>query len=168
MKNNIIDSMIIREITEVDLTFLDDFLHLAIYTTENDPPVPKSIIYIPEIYIYIKEFGSKNGDHGVVAEFDGKLVCMSWTRIIPAYGYIENNIPELVISVLPEYKGKGVGTMVMQKLFELLKTNGYNQTSLSVQKDNPAVEFYKKLGYIVYSERLDNAKHEDYLMIKEF
>jgi len=55
----------------------------------------------------------------------------------------------------------------MKKLFEILRQNGYNKTSLSVQKDNPAVRFYQKLGYKIIEERPDNAGHMDYLMIKE-
>jgi len=36
-----------------------------------------------------------------------------------------------------------------------------------VQKDNPAVRFYHRLGYEMSGERLDHAGHEDYLMVKE-
>jgi ribosomal protein S18 acetylase RimI-like enzyme len=54
----------------------------------------------------------------------------------------------------------------MNKLFDVLRINGYKQTSLSVQKGNPAVRFYQRLGYAVSGERLDHAGHEDYLMIK--
>jgi len=55
----------------------------------------------------------------------------------------------------------------MIKLFEALQKSGYKQTSLSVQKNNPAVKFYQRLGYELTGERLDHAGHEDYLMIKE-
>jgi len=37
------------------------------------------------------------------------------------------------------------------------------QTSLSVQKANPIVRFYERLGYKV----IDHIKREDYLLIKE-
>lgn len=53
------------------------------------------------------------------------------------------------------------------RLFELLKANGCKQTSLSVQKDNPAVRFYERLGYTVAGDRFDRAGHEDYLMVKD-
>lgn len=59
-----------------------------------------------------------------------------------------------------------MGTKLMNKLFELLKENGYSKTSLSVQKDNPAVQFYRRLGYEIAQEKLDHVGHEDYLMIK--
>jgi ribosomal protein S18 acetylase RimI-like enzyme len=54
----------------------------------------------------------------------------------------------------------------MKKLFAALRKKGYQKTSLSVQKDNPAARFYQRLGYEMSGERLDHAGHEDYLMIK--
>ena len=39
----------------------------------------------------------------------------------------------------------GIGTKLMKKLYEVLRENGYTQTSLSVQKYNPAVMLYKQL-----------------------
>jgi len=51
---------------------------------------------------------------------------------------------------------------MMMYLFELLRERGYKQTSLSVQKENAAVRFYKRLGYAIVEE-----KNEDFLMIKE-
>jgi SAM-dependent methyltransferase len=36
-----------------------------------------------------------------------------------------------------------------------------------VQKDNPAVRFYKRLGYEITGEKPDHAGHEDYIMTKE-
>jgi ribosomal protein S18 acetylase RimI-like enzyme len=55
---------------------------------------------------------------------------------------------------------------MMQTLFDLLRERGYRQTSLSVQKDNPAVRFYERLGYEITGERRDHANHEDFLMMK--
>ena len=48
-----------------------------------------------------------------------------------------------------------------------IRDSGYTQTSLSVQKDNPAVEFYKRLEYRIREEKLDHAGNEDFIMIKE-
>ena len=103
----------------------------------------------------------------MVAEQNGQVVGAAWTRIIPAYGHVDSQTPELAISILPEFRSYGIGSKLMKKLFEVLRKNGYKQTSLSVQKDNPAVRFYQRLGYKMTGERLDHAGHEDYLMIKE-
>jgi ribosomal protein S18 acetylase RimI-like enzyme len=56
---------------------------------------------------------------------------------------------------------------MMKSLFDLLRERRYERTSLSVQKDNPAVRFYERLGYEITGERLDHANHDDFLMMKE-
>jgi ribosomal protein S18 acetylase RimI-like enzyme len=155
----------IRQIKQEEYPILEEFLYNAIFLPPNAEPVPREIIFEPEIYVYVKDFGGKD-DCGVVAEQDGQIIGAAWTRIIPAYGHIDNETPELAISVLPNFRGKGIGSEMMQTLFDLLRELGYKQTSLSVQKDNPAVRFYKRLGYEITGERLDHANHEDFLMIK--
>jgi ubiquinone/menaquinone biosynthesis C-methylase UbiE len=56
--------------------------------------------------------------------------------------------------------------MLMNRLFDLLREQGYKRTSLSVQKDNPAVGFYKRLGYGITKEKTDHVGHEDFIMVK--
>jgi len=165
--NNIMNGQIIRLMLESDYKYLDEFLYQAIFIPEGAEPPQKSIISDPEIFIYIKDFGTQPGDLGVVAELKGRVVGAAWTRIIPAYGHIDSDTPELAISVLPEFRGLGIGTGLLNKLFEILRENGYKQTSLSVQKDNPAVHLYRRLGYKITGDRLDHAGNEDYLMVKE-
>ena len=155
-----------RPIQPADYPLLNDFLYHAIFIPEGMEQPAYDIIYDPEIYIYVKDFG-KDSDCGVVAEADEKIIGAAWTRIIPAYGHLDENTPELAISVLPEYRGRGTGTLLMNRLFELLRERGYKRTSLSVQQDNPAVRFYERLGYKVTDEKLDHAGHGDYIMVKE-
>ena len=158
--------MIIREIQKADYPLLEDFIYYAIYIPEGEEHLPRECILQPEIYIYVEDFGSRKGDCGVVAELGGQIVGMAWTRIIPAYGSIDENTPELAISTLPNYRGLGIGTKLMTALFALLKEKGYSRTSLSVQQNNPAVRFYKRLGYFITDEKKDHAGHDDYMMIK--
>jgi ribosomal protein S18 acetylase RimI-like enzyme len=158
-----------RPIQPADYPILDDFLYHAIFIPKGEEYPPYDIIYDTEIYIYVKDFG-KADDCGVVAvnlENDGKIVGVAWTRIIPAYGHLDEDTPELAISALPDYRGQGVGTMLMNGLFGLLRERGYKRTSLSVQKNNPAVRFYERLGYEITDEKLDRVGHEDYIMVKE-
>lgn len=156
----------IRPVAERDHPLLEDFLYLAIFVPEGVEPPAREIIFLPEIFLYIDGFGREN-DLGVVAEEEGKVVGAAWTRIIPAYGHIDDRTPELAISVLPGRRGRGIGNLMMERLFEMLREGGYRRTSLSVQQDNPAVRFYERLGYVVTGERTDCAGHRDSLMIKE-
>ena len=134
---------------------------------------PRSIINDPKIFIYIKDFGKQSSDLGVVAEQNGQVIGAAWVRIIPptkswhAYGHIDNDTPELAISIFPEFRSYGIGTKLMKKLFAVLREHGYKRTSLSVQKNNPAVRFYKRLGYEITEEKSDHVGNEDYIMSKE-
>ena len=157
--------MQVREIARTEYPLLEGFLFDAIFIPEGIELPPREIVFEPEIYIYIKDFGLDT-DCGVIAEHEGEIIGAAWTRIIPAYGRIDNDTPELSISVLSKYRGQGVGTMLMNSLFELLRARGYRRTSLSVQQDNPAVRFYKRLGYIITDEKLNHVGHEDYIMVK--
>jgi len=157
--------IIIRPIEPADYPLLEEFLFQAIYLEPGEAAPPREIILEPEIHIYIKDFDYLI-DCGVVAEAEGKIVGMAWTRIIPAYGHIDNATPELAISMLPGWRGQGIGTQMMTLLFELLRERGYSRTSLSVQKGNPAIRFYQRLGYEITGEREDHVGHEDYIMLK--
>ena len=157
----------IREITKFEYPLLEDFIYTAIYVPPGEELPLREVIFDPEIYIYVDGFGSKPGDCGVVAKADGRIVGAAWTRIIPAYGHIDDDTPELAISVLPEFRGQKIGAQMMTQLFSLLRKCGYKRTSLSVQKNNPAARFYQRLGYVVTGEKLDHVGHEDYIMVKD-
>ena len=159
-------NLTIRPIMRSEYPLLENFLYHAIFVPPGANVPPREIIFQPEIFIYIENFGGKD-DCGVIAELDGQFIGAAWTRIIPAYDNIDDETPELAISVLQEHRGQGIGTMLMAQLFELLRERGYCRTSLSVQKNNPAVRFYKRLGYRIMGEKLDHANNEDYIMLKE-
>ena len=157
----------IRPIITSDHVCLPEFLYQAIFIPEGVEPPSRGIINDPPIFTFIKEFGTQPGDLGVVAEQNGQVVGAAWTRIIPGHGHINDETPELAISILPEFRGYGIGTKLMKRLFRVLRTNGYTRTSLSVQKDNPAVRFYKRLGYRITEEKLDHIGNEDFIMIRD-
>ena len=151
----------IRKIKISEYPILEEFVYHATFLPSGVEPLPREAIFEPNIFVYIKDFGGKD-DCGIVVEQEGKIIGAAWTRIIPAYGHIDDKTPELAISVLPNYRGQGIGSKIMENLFKLLRARGYKQTSLSVQKENPAVRFYKRLGYTITEDKI-----EDYLMIKE-
>ncbi|MCL2616587.1 MAG: GNAT family N-acetyltransferase [Defluviitaleaceae bacterium] len=150
----------IRELLPADYPKLQDFLYHAIYQPPGTQPLPKHTIFTPEIFVYIENFGKPN-DYGVLAEQGGQTIGMAWARIIPAYGNIDPSTTELAVSVLPEHRGQGIGTALLSSLFNLLRKHGHSQTSLSVQKANPAYRLYKRMGYKILREN-----DEDYILVK--
>jgi ribosomal protein S18 acetylase RimI-like enzyme len=155
----------IREITAGDYPLLAEFLYLAVYQRDRSQPIPRSVLTEPRVRIYVEGFGSLPDDRGLVAEADRKVVGAAWARVLggdpPGYGHIDDSTPELAISLLPEYRGRGIGTRMMRDLIQLLAECGYAQTSLSVDKANYAVRMYEGLGFEVAAENDD-----DLLMIR--
>ena len=153
---------IIREIRPEEYTLLREFLYQAIYLPKGVEPPPRSVVDRPELQVYIEGFGTCPGDHCLVAEVKGKVVGAAWCRIMEDYGHIDNDTPSLAISLLPEYRGKGIGTRLLNDLLLLLQENGYRRASLSAQKENPALHLYERAGF-----RILKAKDTEYLMLRD-
>lgn len=136
----------IRELKKCEIKLLDTFLYEAIFIPEGVPEPSRDIINHPDLQIYISDFGKKD-DICYVAEVEGKVVGVVWTRIINDYGHIDDETPSLSISLLKEYRNLGIGTKLMKQIILALKEKGYKQVSLSVQKVNNAVRMYKKVGF---------------------
>lgn len=153
----------IRELKINEIPLLENFLYEAIFQRDEENLLPKKIINEPELKMYIEDFG-KSDDYCLVADIEGKVVGAVWCRIlsgeIKGFGYIDEQTPEFAISLYKDYRNMGIGTSLMKNMLKLLKKQGYKKTSLAVQKDNYAVEMYKKVGFKIEKE-LD----EEYLMI---
>ena len=151
---------IIREMRPEEHNLLREFLYQAIYLPEGVEPPPRSVVDLPELQVYIRDFGTQPADHCLVAELEEKVVGAAWSRIMEDYGHIDNDTPSLAISLLPEYRGLGMGTRLLNRLLLLLRENGYRRASLSVQKENPALRLYQRAGF-----RIAAKKGTEYLML---
>lgn len=151
---------IIREIRPEEHNLLREFLYQAIYLQEGVEPPPRSVVDLPELQVYVTDFGTRPGDYCMVAEADGKVVGAAWCRIMEDYGHIDSSTPSLAISLLPEYRGQGTGTRLLNGLLHLLWENGYQRASLSVQKENPVLSLYQRTGFRIVAE-----KGTEYLML---
>ena len=150
----------IQEIQKQEYPLLNDFLYEAIFIPEGVEPPPKTIIASPELQVYVKHFGESKDDWGLVAKVDGKIVGAVWVRIMNDYGHIDDETPSLAISLYKEYRGLGIGTVLMKEILALLKSHGYRQVSLSVQKANYAAKLYLKTGFEIVREN-----EEEYIMV---
>ena len=146
---------VIREIRPNEIPALDDFLYEAIFVPEGSPAPPRSVIDNEDLQVYVRDFGKKADDRCLVAEVDGKVVGAVWTRIMDDYGHIDSQTPSLAISLYREYRNRGTGTQLMRCMLERLKADGYKSVSLSVQKDNYALQMYQKVGFIPVSDHGD-------------
>ena len=153
----------IRSLKEKEYNFLEEFLYQAIYILEGFSPLERSILQDPDLQMYVKDLGQKDGDFALASEENGQIVGIVWVRLMKDYGYYNDRTPSLSISLLPEFRAKGLGQQLMIAILDLLKSKGYPSVSLSVSKENPAVCFYRRLGFVVVEDRRD-----DFLMVCTF
>lgn len=151
---------IIRELRQEEVKVLDTFLYEAIFIPEGVEAPSKEIIKQPELQVYVTDFGKKKGDMCFVAEADNKIVGAVWVRIMNDYGHVDDETPSFAISLLKEYRNYGIGTELMKRMLDELRDNGYQQSSLAVQKMNYAVSMYKKVGFEIVDEN-----EEEFIMI---
>ena len=150
----------IRPIRKDEYPLLEDFIYEAIFIPEGVEPPPRSIVENDDIQVYIKDFGSSGHDRCFVAEADDKVVGAVWVRIMNDYGHVDDETPSFAISLYKGYRGKGIGTKLMQTMLAELKESGYKQASLAVQKANYAVRMYLAVGFEIVDEN-----DEEYIMI---
>lgn len=141
---------IIRPLTPADQAFLWEMLFLSLYVRPGGEAFAREILRTPELARYAEDWG-RAGDIGFVAEdASEKPIGAAWMRLFTAdakgYGYVDDQTPELGMAIMPEFRGKGIGTLLLDRL--LKSANGkYDFVSLSVDTSNPALRLYKKFGF---------------------
>lgn len=137
----------IRELKQSEYPLLEEFLYQAIYVPEDCSRPDRNILKIPEMQVYLEDFGLQNSDYGLAAIVNDTVVGIIWGRIMQDYGHIDDETPSLAIAVLESYRGYGIGTALIKSMLNLLKKNGYQQVSLSVQRSNRAMKLYERIGF---------------------
>ena len=138
--------MVIRRGGRQDVRFLRDMLHHAYYWRERDPGEGAG-----PVALYVKGWG-RPGDTALIAVDDGFPVGAAWYRLFRrdhhAYGFVDEETPELAIAVVPSRRGHGVGESLLEALVERARVDGYQALSLSVPSDDAALlAFYEKHGF---------------------
>ena len=151
---------LIRKLYSGESDLLKEFLYQAIFIPQGAEAPARDIVERPELRIYYDDFGSRPGDHCLAAETAGRVVGAVWTRIMNDYGHVDDETLSFAISMLAEYRNKGIGTRLMREMLSLLKECGYKQASLAVQKANYAVRMYEKVGFETIDEN-----EEEFIMV---
>lgn len=157
-------NIIIRKILPEEYSFMESIMYEAIYHPDPKNPYPKEVIYLPQVKVYWENWGKGADDHCLVAIVDGKMVGAVWIRTfqgnLKGCGFIDEQTPEIAIALFEEYRGKGIGSQMMEQMIALIKLEGYAQVSLSITKGNPAIRLYERLGFHTINEN-----EEDYIML---
>ena len=157
---------VVRHMAEDEWPLLEDFLYEAIYVPDGYVgEVPRSLIYDdPKCRAAYQGFGSLSDDRAVVAEVGGEIVGACWVRTTDEYGHIDNKTPSFSISLYKPYRGQGIGTAMMRAMLAELREAGYARASLSVQKENPALLLYERMGFRIVG---DGADETEWLMVAD-
>lgn len=151
-----------RPLEPNEYRLLKDFLYHAIYIPEGVAPPDRSLVESPELRKYYETFG-REGDNSLLAVHNQQILGAIWGRVWKesekGYGFIREDYPEISLSVLPLYRGLGIGKQLLDRYIEWAKKNNLPGLSLSVSKDNYAVRLYEKAGFIVACE-----DESDYIM----
>ena len=85
----------VRNLRHDEIGLLKDFLYEAIYVPEGVESPASEILELPELKLYIEEFGTRRGDNCLVADFGGKAAGAVWARIMDDYGHVYANYREV-------------------------------------------------------------------------
>ncbi|HLR79413.1 MAG TPA: GNAT family N-acetyltransferase [Bacillota bacterium] len=80
---------------------------------------------------------------------DGQPIAASRLRFMNQYGKLER------ICVLKTHRGKSYGQQLIQQMEKEIKKHGYTHAVLHAQTQ--AIDFYKRIGYIVTSDEFVDA-----------
>ena len=138
--------IVVRRGGAQDVRFLRDMLHHAYYWKERAPDTGPG-----PVALYVKAWG-RPGDTAVIAIERGFPVGAAWYRLFgrdrPGYGFVDEQTPELAIAVVPNARGKGVGSALLDALLGRARAAGYPTISLSVDRANAAaIELYERHGF---------------------
>lgn len=140
----------IEPLTALDQSFLWEMLYQALYVPAGGAPFPREIVRQPQLARYVRDWGRQD-DAGLkaVAE-NNRPVGAVWLRLLKdeerGFGYVDDATPELGMAVLPEHRGAGIGTSLLSHIIEEAR-GVYQNISLSVSPENPALRLYYRFGF---------------------
>ena len=133
-----------------DEPFLWQMLYEAAHMAEAGEPV-EAAQDNPALARYVAHWGQAHDVGYIAIDPDTRQrVAAAWFRLLhganKGYGYVRDTVPEVAIGALPAYRGRGVGTALMQALIQHARGT-YTGLSLSVRDSNPAVRLYERCGF---------------------
>lgn len=154
----------VRKLESHDQDFLWEMLYLALWDAPDEPRRPRSVLDHPRISRLVEDWG-RPADAGMVAldPVSHEPVGAIWARL-DGYDQIEGygcGFPCLGIAVDDAYQNRGVGTLLMTRFIEHVRTD-LAGLRLGVHPANEAgIALYKKLGFTQYA-----VGHGNYLQMK--
>jgi ribosomal-protein-alanine N-acetyltransferase len=136
--------------------FMWELLYRAIFEARDTEHPNRDLKDLPELKHYIEHWGEKKGDYGLVAlDESNQPIGAVWIRQFSetdqAWGFVDEQTPELNIALVPDHRNTGIGTKLMVQLLKDIEGK-FNQLSLSVNPKNPSVRLYERFGFVKYAD----------------
>jgi GNAT superfamily N-acetyltransferase len=136
--------------TKHDIDFLTTMVYIAHYPTRS--PIPNATIasHIPQVFLWVDQWGKK-GDVALIARQGDQFLGAACYRLFSVRdqvtGFLSEQVPVLVLAVLPQYRRQGVGCRLLTTLMQRAKDASFPALSLTVSMRNPAISLYEQAGF---------------------
>lgn len=141
----------VRPAGAADADFLAEMLVAAAYWRPDGPRGSVTeVLSEPQLAHYIAGW-PRVGDLGVIALDEQQPLGAAWVRLLPesgpGYGFVDAATPELSMGVVRAWRGRGVGSRLLDALIATAREQGLPALSLSVKSDNRARRLYERVGF---------------------
>jgi ribosomal protein S18 acetylase RimI-like enzyme len=162
--------MTVREAREKDIHTISRLAQEIWWPTYQDY-ISKEQISLMLDKMYSEEGLKQQFDSGhqfIILEDNNKEIAFASFSFSQADGASVCKIHKLYI--LPNYQGMGLGKMLISEISRIASSNGTSILELNVNRNNPALAFYRKYGFTI-KEEVDIPYHgfvlNDYIMQKQ-
>lgn len=164
-----------REIFTIIKASVEDLSVIRQLADEIWPATYKTILTVPQISYMMDMFYSEASLHNQFAKHQfilGKL----GRRPVAFASFGPSDDPSIFklhkIYLAPELQGMGIGRKMIDYVVEAVKTVNATALDLNVNRHNPALGFYQKLGFQIVREEDNDIGNgywmNDYVMRKQF
>ena len=101
-------------------------------------------------------WSKKSFEEELKSRFSIPLVVKSGTRVVgyACLWHVYDQMEIANIAVSPEFRGKGIGSMIMRRVLEEAREQGCRSVILSVRESNKAaISLYERFGFVVLEKK---------------
>jgi ribosomal protein S18 acetylase RimI-like enzyme len=141
-----------------------DMLHYAARLDD----ARKTLQEVPKLAMYEKYYGLNGTDLGLYALGGHDIYGAAWIRLLrefdDAEAFIDEQTPVLNIAVKPQFRGQGVGSLMLEQLIAEAGAL-YESMSVAVVKESRAVSFFERFGFVTVEGVLRHSHVDDAVLI---
>lgn len=141
----------IRRAEASDADFLADMLVAAAFWRPDEPSGSVTEVLSQAQLAHYVVGWPRPGDLGVIALAGQQPVGAAWVRLLPesdpGYGFVDAATPEMSMGVVRRWRGRGIGSRLLDALIASAREQGLASLSLSVEPDNHARILYERAGF---------------------